>query len=302
MQNGRHEDEKAVGAQDQPDEQVQQEMLAKIERARPMFAELGRVAGYVPPDSLSADFAKLHREVVGNAVPALAHLSNPRPGGPDWLTRFRAAVLDSLQEGLYGASYHLSRVESIETAMLHIAEAHLPLLGPSLAGSSIAGGNSRALNFEYQAFAFAIRRTLEYLGVAIGAYFKRNSHSFRDLADTIAGADPPERVEQVQRVLAQHAELIQDILPTDKRNDRSLRDRLAHWEAVSAGVFNVSRGPSGYHIGIFGGGHNLRMAPSRGAPDHSQAVLYEALGPALRGEFERVRLLIWACIGALGLG
>jgi hypothetical protein len=299
MQNGRH-DEKTVGAPDQPSEQVRQEMRANLERALPMFAELGRVAGFVPPDSLTAEFERLHRNVVGENVPALAHLSNPRPGGPDWLARFRVAILDSLQEGLYAASYHLSRVESIETAMLHIAEAHLPLFGPSLAGSSIGGGNSRALNFEYQAFAFALRRTLEYLSVAIGAYFKAESHSFRDLAATIARADPREKVGQVQRVLAEHAELIQDILPTDKHNDRSLRDRLAHWEAVSAGVFNVIRGPTGYQIGIFGGGHNL--TPSREAPDHTQTVLYEALGPALRGEFERVRSLMWACIGALGLG
>jgi len=285
-------------------EQVQQEMLGNLERARPMFAELERVAGYVPPDDLSADFAKIQKEVFGEA-PALTHLSNPRPGRPDWLTRFRSAILDSLQEGLYAASYHLSRVESIETAMLRIAETHLPSLGLSTVSSTIAGGNSRVLNFEYQAFAFALRRTLEYLGVAIGAYFKRESHSFRDVAKTIAGETPVEKVERVQRVLAQHAEMIQDILPMDKHNDRSLRDRLAHWEAVSAGVFNVSRGPWGYHIGIFGGGHELRMPRSRPGPEHSpitgQALAYEALGPALRGQFQRVRSLTWASIEALGL-
>lgn len=276
-------------------------MLGNIERARPMFAELERVAGYEPPGSLSADFAKLHQQVVGKEVPALAHLSDPPPGRPDWLTRFRSAILDSLQEGLYAASYHLSLVERIETAMLRIAEAHLPSLGPSPVSSTIAGGNSRALNFEYQAFAFALRRTLEYLGVAIGAYFKRESHSFRDLAKTIDGADPLGKVERIQHVLAQHAEMIQDILPIDKHNDRSLRDRLAHWEAISAGVFNVSRGPWGYHIGLFGGGHDLRMTPSRASPENSQAVLDEALGPALRGQFERVRSLIWSSIEALGL-
>jgi hypothetical protein len=262
-----------------------------------MFKELERVAGYVPPTELSEPFSTLQQRLAHGLPDCLTHLHSHRSERVDWLRRFRSSVLGSLQEGVYASSYHLSRIQSIESEMLQIAEQFLPQLGKPVTSSGMGGGNSRALNFEYQAFAFALRRTLEYLAVAVASFFKSDCHSIRSLYRNLDGATPVDRALQIRAVLAEHMPALQDVIPFDKDTRRSLRDRLAHWEAIPAGTFNVSRGPWGASIGLVGGGHNLRH-PMTTEPDPAFA---ELLSPVLRDQLERIHALIWLCMDRLGL-
>ena len=92
-----------------------------------------------------------------------------------------------MQEGLAAAHYHLQNLEAIESGA-HIHALHnLPNLLPKR-GGSIIGGSSLRLDFEYQAFIFALRRTLEYSAHSIAAYFKTEVKGFRKLARTIGEA------------------------------------------------------------------------------------------------------------------
>lgn len=114
-----------------------------------LFADLAKVAGYAPPKPLLKRFESLHVRLFDETTSNLDHLRHCRPGRVDWLQRFRSGLLDNVQEGAYSCCYHLSRIEFIESAMLQIADSYLAALGPSPSSSCVAGGNSRALNFEY---------------------------------------------------------------------------------------------------------------------------------------------------------
>lgn len=273
-------------------------------RASVMFAEIGKIAGFTPPSEMTSGFESLQKELLESVPLALSHLSPSRENGPDWLARFRHAVLTSVQEGLYASLYHLTRAEQMETEILQTAVRHAPALAMPV-GSAAGGGNSRALNFEYQAFAFATRRTLEYAGVATAAYFKAECHSIRHLASSVRGREPKEVSERLTLFLEETMPTFQDIIPEDKHNDRSLRDRLAHWESISAGSFGISRSVKGYDIGIVGGGYEF--PPFRGltgvgdATSNGDVISSAALGPALRDEFARVEVFVYGLLRILGL-
>lgn len=269
-----------------------------------LFDELATVAGYVRPVAMTDWFFALQKYLLESTPASLAHLEHNSGSGPDWLARCRHGILSNVQEGLYSSLYHLTRVEQIESAMLAIAKRHAPNLAMRK-GSGAGGGNSRALNAEYQAFAFAIRRTLEYLAVAAAAYFKTDCHSFRRLSAAVGSRGPENKSAALQAFFITHLQSISDVIPEDKHNDRSLRDRLAHWESVPAGSFSISRAPWGYDVALIGGGHDLpAFRPPPAKADNSPEggmVTYTALGPLLRDQFERVERTIYGVLDALDI-
>jgi hypothetical protein len=184
-----------------------------------MFVEIGAVAGFSPPRAMSDGFFALHEVLIESIPSDFAHLIAKEAGDSDWLARFRYAVLTSVQEGLYASLYHLHRVEGMENEILAIAKRHAPTLGMPL-GSGAGGGNTRARNCEYQAFAFATRRTLEYLGVAGAAFFKTDCHSIKKLHRAIEGREPHAKSGALQELLAERLGSISDLLPDDKHNSR----------------------------------------------------------------------------------
>ena len=290
---------KGMGEEDTQEEQIN----AFRDRIRPMIAELESIAGHLPPNELVDPFKLLHKHLLESVPSALSHLSPSRPSGPDWLSRFRSAVLDSLQEGVYAAHYHLACVERMESEMLGVAAKYASSLGlPARSALGVGHGNTRALTYEYQAYAFALRRTLEYLGVAIAAYFKSDCHSIKDLLKAIKNKDPKGRAKRVEQVYASRIGDLQDIVPSDKHNDRSVRDRLGHWEAVNAGTLNIVLTPSGFEIAIHAGGHELSPTVFQTEAARSiESATTKTLGPVLRNQFERVWAFIQALLAALDL-
>lgn len=281
------------------DEEIEKTMARWHLVSPRLFADLEKVAGYQAPKSLLDSFSSLQSMLFDEHTSSLNHLRHPRPGGPDWLQRYRSGMLDNVQEGIYACCYHLSRIEDIESAMLQIAKSYLSALGPTPTGSCVAGGNSRALNFEYQALAFSLRRTLEYVGVAVGAYFKSDCHSIRQLSKIVHGREPTDQANLVVECLSKQLPGLEDILPSDKQVHRSLRDRLAHWEAVKAGCFNISSSPRGFMVGLVGGGHDLDFCfSSDQSVQADDQVLMSVLGPKLKDQFERVMSLVWMLVDA----
>jgi hypothetical protein len=123
-------------------------------------------------------------------------------------------------------------------------------------GPETFGFRAPILGFEYHAFLFALRRTLDYLAGGVAAYFKRESHSIRRLAKSLDGAEPSEMVAEVQSVLAAALPNLKSVL--SEGEDRSVRDRVAHWQVVDAGFFNLRWDGSGeVVIELVGGGEEL---------------------------------------------
>lgn len=113
----------------------------------------------------------------------------------------------------------------------------------------------RPLNAEYQAFKFAVRRTLEYLAGAVAMYFKADGTRIRKLAVTIKGREPADRARLVQSRLA--ASNLQVVIGED--DEKSVRDLLAHYRSVDAGAINITVNDQGeVLIRIAGGGERLQ--------------------------------------------
>jgi hypothetical protein len=111
------------------------------------------------------------------------------------------------------------------------------------------------LNAEYQAFKFAVRRTLEYLAAAVATFFKTDGTRIRRLATTIDGREPTARARTVQARLA--AANLEAIIGTD--DERSVRDLLAHHRSIDAGVVNIRVDEEGdVRIRVAGGGERLQ--------------------------------------------
>lgn len=286
------------------DGELHPDLSALSVRSHPFFAGLRNIAGFELPPATKKRFLDLHAAITATPRPRiLARLTVEGGSRRDWLTPFTEAVLGYVQEGLAASYYHLGNVELIEREMASLSLRALPHIQLPQR-SAIAGGNTRKVDFEYQAFVFAVRRTMEYLAVSVGAFFKCEAHRIRALTASIATGKPEEIRERVCHRIDQCLENLADVLPPDDR-ERSVRDQLAHWKAVSAGVFNVTHGPEGILIGIAGGGENLRLWDSEvGAKltrQEEKGVAIMTLTPTLRGQILRLEDMIFGVYSDIGL-
>lgn len=283
---------------------TQQVLQQLAERSRPFFTAMERIAGFELPATTKSKFLAVHAAVTRTPrLPVLASLTVEGESRRDWLKPFTEAVLGHVQEGLAASYYHLTNVESIEREITTFASAAVGDLRIPM-GSGIAGGNTRRLNFEYQAFVFAVRRTMEYFAVSVGSVFKREAHRIRTLAASIEGAEPVELGKRVQLKLNDSLQNLSDLLPPAE-SERSVRDQLAHWKAVDAGVFNISAGPNGTFIGIAGGGENIRAWDSGAVVEPRRqkelAIELTRLSPVLQDQVARVESMIFGVYAELGI-
>jgi hypothetical protein len=121
---------------------------------------------------------------------------------------------------------------------------------------TVAGGNSRRLNFAYQAHILAARSTLEYFAGSIAAFFKQENPGFRKLVDSLHRARPETLKNSAVSALRAHDSFRNRVL--SEGNTRSVRDRIAHWGTVPAGVVNVVlHGNGDCSVFLAGGGEGL---------------------------------------------
>lgn len=286
------------------DREPNPDLLALSARSGPFFSALKRVAGFKLPTLTKQRFLAFHASIAATPrLPVLTRLTVEGGSRRDWLTPFTEAVLGHVQEGLAASYYHLANVESIEREMISLAQTWLPNIQLPK-GSAVAGGNTRRLNFEYQAFVFALRRTMEYFAVSVGAFFKCEAHRIRTLADSIAAAEPPDTRDRVRVKLDESLHGLSDVLPPADK-ERSVRDQLAHWRAVDAGVFNVTSGPEEVRIFIAGGGENIHPWDSETRLElkrqEAGGIAIMALTPILRDQIMRVESLVFDVYSEMGL-
>src|SRR5262249_3987833 len=111
-----------------------------------------------------------------------------------------------IHSGLIRAIYHRDRVCQMEEQLERIArETNVTdLLKHGEFASAVSGGNTLALDSEYQAFILAVRSTLDYLTKSVCAYFKNESNSFHKWPQTIRYLKPASAAERIGKVLGPH--------------------------------------------------------------------------------------------------
>lgn len=280
------------------EERFPAELFALSLQTKPLWDALASVAGYQLPARSRERFLDFCRHLTRDPKPdELARLDPKSEGRPDWFRRLAAKVLDNVQEGVGACHYHLDNIRTIESALHHCVREHVPRLNLSPTSNfTVAGGDARRVHYEYQAFLLATRRTLEYFAGSVAAYFKANDPGLRGLPGCIAKCDPEGPRQAVLGVLAKNAELIDDLLSQHPR--LTVRDRIAHWEPVQAGVLNLTcqlgEQPP-FSVGFLGGGEELMALQP--IDEEPQLTLSDALGAVL----EEIEQLVFDCYAALGL-
>lgn len=223
----------------------------EVERALPALA-VGRlvdsVAGFNLPEDLDNTLLSVQRTINAASSPAW----RAEEWG-EWRDRFLNAV-GHVRDGLTATHYHFGRAREVEQNLNGIARTELPeRLMPPLGGTVFS--QSPVLGFEYQAFLFARRRTLDYLASVVAWFFghqsRRESHRIKRLPKTIDGALPAEARDAVCR----RFEEAKDDLGLSDQARQAPRDLVAHFKPLEGGHFNLTRHPhSGEMIVILAGG------------------------------------------------
>jgi hypothetical protein len=251
---------------------------------------LDSVARFELPETVESQVRAIGAQVHGEPKKrSLARLRPSRPNGVDWLERLSRGF-ESTNEGLAASHFHYRRIREIEEKIREACMSHAEafrVLNPH----GTFGFGSRPLSFEYAAFTFAVRRTLDYLAICIGSYFKTQSYSIRRVADAIDGQFPATARKRVQRRL--RPQRLVALIGDPSANRKSVRDELAHYRAIDSGVFNVrwDHESQGLQIVLVGGGEDLPAFPEE--PRNLSEVLAEQLGSA--------EDLIFGCFRDIGL-
>jgi hypothetical protein len=228
-------------------------LLHELSVIEPSFAAVQELVGFDLPPRTQEKFAALGSFLVERPLPPqLARLTPEGGSNRDWFTRVQNTAVHDVQEGLSASYYHRENIETLEHGIIDRCAGGLSDL-PAPPQPITTALRARKLNFEYQAFRFALRRTLDYLAVAVAAFFKAEPRSINNLAKALRGADDRARADRVLARVESARDSLAAVL--EKPN---VRDRIAHWEAVDAGVVNILRDSNlGTLISIAGGGEEI---------------------------------------------
>ena len=171
------------------------------------------------------------------------------PKTEKWYHGLVNGVLGDVQNSLACVLYHSENLKSIETNVLSAASK--VDFRSAIGESTVAGGNTRALDFEYQAFVLSYRRCLDYWTRAISSYFKNSFHSFRKADRYFSRFESSSVPGLLVPVIQEYRGHFDFVLSNG--DAKSVRDRVSHYEYVPAGVFNLSR----RGLVLYGGGEEL---------------------------------------------
>jgi hypothetical protein len=207
-------------------------VMEKIRTATdPCSNGIREVAGFDLPTSTKEKFKNLAISMhESRSQHILKRLTIEGGSRHDWLNSFLNGRT-YVEEGLAASYYHLNNVEIFEQKVVSLALKELPNI-QTPHGFLVKVNRANKLNFEYQAFVFALRRTMEYLAVSVAAFFKRNTHSIRDLSDSIRMAEPCDISDKISTKLETLLSGLSDIL--SGTDGWSLRDKIAHLKTANA--------------------------------------------------------------------
>jgi hypothetical protein len=201
-----------------------------------------RVAGFSLPPSLDRLFSQ-HRKYF--AVNPIADLD-----GTKWFKKYSGAMFHSCQGAVTAVLYHQSNLSQLERNVLSFRQ--LSKLLERLDRTTIGGGKTQKLDFEYQAFVFAFRRSLDYFARGVACLLKQEFPSFRRLPVILERNRDRKWVQDLLIIHGKYVPLLGTFLSDETK--RSTRDELAHYCHVPAGCLNVNA----KGVCLFGGGEDLR--------------------------------------------
>lgn len=178
--------------------------------------------------------------------------------------------MEACRTGYSACLYHLSHLQLMEQNT-HDILSKFDFSKSISKGTTIAIGNMKRCDFEYHAFVMAYRRSLDGLAWGLSTYFNVDQSSYNRFSKGLSKLEPPAIALALKEICDSKAEQFRFVVGTER--GMSLRDRMAHKEAVQAGVINL--GNFGHKI--LGGGENLGLPDMLSAPPRLSAVLSRRL-------------------------
>lgn len=216
---------------------------------REVHAQVALIAGYELDQVERDPYLKFH-DFITNPQPAFISSWRADPKLERWYHRLVNCILRDVQSTFGCVLYHVKNIQSMEFAI----EGVIAKLDKSVLGNvTVAGGNTSKINFEYQAFIFAFRRALDYLARGLASYFRIDCSSFRTFDKSLKTTSFPSVSAALVEVHRKRLPLFDFV--ASEGNRKSVRDRLAHYEAISAGFLNLSI----RNGQLFGGGEELGL-------------------------------------------
>ncbi|MGN6692247.1 MAG: hypothetical protein ACTHJU_15020 [Sphingopyxis sp.] len=222
-------------------------------------AAVSAIAHFDIPEARQAPFLRFHRFITDPQPRYVTAWRSDETLERRWYHAHVNGILGDVRGALAAAHYHLENLAMLEDSVSQVLAGFN--FADRMENTTMALGGTRKLDFEYQAFVLACRRTLDYLAGALGSYFRTESYSFRTLPRSIAKQRPAQVAAAISAAFDRHAGDLSFILADGRK---SARNRIAHYEFVAAGVINLSRKGfvlrgGGEDLGLPGGGTEARL-------------------------------------------
>jgi hypothetical protein len=215
-----------------------QEMIENFQKpeVQDFLHHIQCVAGFLLPPSVNRIFDLFHHHCFDSPRPQFIRDFDKDPDNSKWQRIYSESIFGSAQPAVSAVFYHRENLLRIERDILSFI--YLDKLVKTMGKTLMGGGNTRKLDFEYHAFVFAYRRSLDFLSRGIASLLKEDLHSFRKLP--LLRNNHPECpwLEEILEIHLEFAPQLKSFIGTEK--DRSIRDKLAHYLNVPAGALNVN--------------------------------------------------------------
>ena len=207
------------------------------------------IAGFSLPPSIKVLFENHHRHCFDEPCPDFTKGWGTESPNWQWQKLHHESILGSAQSATAAVFYHCENLLRMEREVLSFRD--IDRLIQLMDRSAIGGGNTQKLDFEYHAFVFAYRRTLDYLSRGVAALVKEKCKSYNKLPTSLQNHSKKPWVRQIIDMHSQYASRLETFVHPARGH--STRDRITHYLHVPAGCLNVNA------QGIFfaGGGENL---------------------------------------------
>lgn len=210
-----------------------------------------QVADYDIHKDQAASFLRFHEFITSPQPPYITRWREDKKREQKWYHPHVNGILGDVRGAMAAAHYHVDRLTEIESNVNRILDSCRAK--DRLGRATMGIGGTRKMDIEYQAFVLAFRRCLDYLSGALACYFMTELNSFRSFPDTIAKMKKsPNVATALVQAHTRHVDQLGFVLADGRR---SVRNRVAHYEFVSAGCVNLTA--QGFFLA--GGGEELSL-------------------------------------------